>query len=90
MADNVNHPNHYQLKNGMEVWDVIDACTDLKAFCKGNIIKYVMRADKKNGKEDLLKARNYIDKLIECLDREEKEGGKRNELGNAANTRKTW
>lgn len=34
-------------------------------FCEGNIIKYVTRHRHKNGKEDLLKARHYIDLLIE-------------------------
>jgi hypothetical protein len=34
-------------------------------FLAGNVIKYVCRYSKKNGKEDLLKARHYIDLLIE-------------------------
>ena len=34
-------------------------------FCEGNVIKYVCRYKHKNGKEDLLKARHYIDLLIE-------------------------
>lgn len=34
-------------------------------FSEGNIIKYVCRHKRKNGKEDLLKARHYIDLLIE-------------------------
>lgn len=34
-------------------------------FCEGNIIKYTVRHRYKNGKEDLLKARHYIDLLIE-------------------------
>lgn len=33
-------------------------------FLEGNIIKYVTRWKKKNGIEDLRKARNYIDLLI--------------------------
>jgi hypothetical protein len=35
------------------------------SFLAGNVIKYVCRYSKKNGKEDLLKARHYIDLLIE-------------------------
>lgn len=35
-------------------------------FCEGNIIKYVCRHRTKNGKEDLLKAKQYIDFLIEA------------------------
>jgi hypothetical protein len=34
-------------------------------FCEGNVIKYVCRHKKKNGLQDLLKARHYIDLLIE-------------------------
>lgn len=34
-------------------------------FCAGNVVKYVCRFKSKNGKEDLLKARHYLDLLIE-------------------------
>ena len=34
-------------------------------FLTGNCIKYLCRHKDKNGKEDLLKARHYIDMLIE-------------------------
>ncbi|WP_054722368.1 DUF3310 domain-containing protein [Lacticaseibacillus nasuensis] len=34
-------------------------------FMVGNIIKYVVRYPKKNGLEDLLKARTYLNRLIE-------------------------
>jgi hypothetical protein len=34
-------------------------------FLEGNVIKYVCRHAKKNGKQDLEKARHYIDLLIE-------------------------
>lgn len=34
-------------------------------FLEGNVIKYVVRHKAKNGKEDLLKARHYIDMLLE-------------------------
>lgn len=34
-------------------------------FLTGNCIKYLCRQKDKNGKEDLLKARHYIDILIE-------------------------
>ena len=40
----------------------------LKEFCRVNILKYVIRYDKKNGLEDLEKARVYLDKLIEVTD----------------------
>jgi hypothetical protein len=34
-------------------------------FEVGNIIKYISRFENKNGLEDLLKAKKYIDMLIE-------------------------
>ena len=69
--DNVNKPNHYQLNvkgKNIEVIDIIDEVVkDYKpqeAFKIANIIKYVLRANKKNGIEDLKKARKYIDMLV--------------------------
>lgn len=34
-------------------------------FLEANVIKYVCRHSRKHGKEDLLKARHYIDLLLE-------------------------
>ena len=68
MSDNVNHPNHYQSNTGIEVIDVIKAFTSElsgeEAFCIGNAIKYICRYSKKNGVEDLEKAKWYIDRVI--------------------------
>ena len=67
-SNSVNHPSHYN-QGGMEVWDVIKAFTSnlsgAEAFYTGNAIKYILRWDKKNGIEDLEKAKVYIDKIIE-------------------------
>lgn len=64
----VVHPSHYN-QNGMEVLDVIDAFTKnlegAEAFYAGNVIKYVLRWNHKNGIEDLEKAKVYINKIIE-------------------------
>ena len=64
--DNVNSPNHYKLDGlNVEVIDVIKATVkDFNSFCHGNIIKYVLRADKKNGIEDFKKAKKYIEMMI--------------------------
>jgi hypothetical protein len=35
------------------------------SFSAGNVIKYICRADKKGGVEDLEKAKHYIDLMIE-------------------------
>lgn len=34
-------------------------------YCEANVIKYVMRHKEKNGLQDLLKAKHYIELLIE-------------------------
>lgn len=71
----VSHPSHYQSGNGLEVIDVIEAFTkDLKgieATDTGNIIKYICRWKHKNGKQDLEKARWYLQHLIEHVEKKE-------------------
>ena len=74
--DMVSHPPHYQSESGLEVIDVMKAFTsDLKGFeaiATGNIIKYICRWNKKNGVEDLEKAKKYIDYLIDYIKNEKK------------------
>ena len=42
---------------------------EMKGLYKGNILKYVLRADYKNGLEDYTKAEWYLNRLIEMLKR---------------------
>ena len=66
--DNVNNPNHYKLGCGIESIEIIKRVLGLKgfvAFCLGNILKYLIRAEKKNGKEDYKKAAKYLEWVIE-------------------------
>lgn len=74
MSDMVKHPRHYQSTTGLEVWDVIEAFThDLKgveAFDTGNILKYACRWKDKNGVEDLKKAKEYLEHLINHIEKE--------------------
>lgn len=68
--DVVNHPPHYNtnLPEGVEVIDIIAAQTaplsGMQAVAQANVIKYVLRWQKKNGVQDLEKARFYLDRLI--------------------------
>lgn len=68
MGNNVNHPDHYQLGNGMETIEIINAATSdlsgIEAFDTGNALKYLCRWKKKNGIQDLEKACWYIQHLI--------------------------
>ncbi|MCS9997143.1 DUF3310 domain-containing protein [Weissella confusa] len=76
MKDLVNNPEHYMLGDGTQVKDHINSLVgDMpgrKAWKAANVIKYVARADKKNGVEDLKKARKYIGMLIEDAEKGEK------------------
>ena len=56
----------------IQPWDIIRAWG--LGFHRGNIIKYVLRSPGKNGKEDLEKAKHYLDYLIANYDDLKKEG----------------
>jgi hypothetical protein len=66
LSDMVHQPRHYARF-------VIEPATFSIAnglgYAAGNVIKYVCRHDAKNGREDLLKARRYVDMMIEEWDR---------------------
>lgn len=65
VTDNVNHPAHYKV-GGIETIDFIEA-KGLN-YLLGNVVKYISRADSKgNRKEDLLKARWYLNREIAKL-----------------------
>lgn len=58
-------------------FDVIDFCQKNNLdFMQGNVIKYVTRYKEKNGKEDLLKAMKYIERMIKEIDNQEKRTSK--------------
>jgi hypothetical protein len=61
MQKKANSPAYYT--RGIETWEYINS--HKLGYMEGNIIKYVTRYQHKNGLEDLYKARNYLNKLIE-------------------------
>tara|TARA_R110002074_G_scaffold146813_1_gene296961 strand:- start:155 stop:364 length:210 start_codon:yes stop_codon:yes gene_type:complete len=61
MADLIKEPPHYT-QHEIEPIDFIIA--NKLDFCTGNVIKYLLRHTKKNGVQDLLKAKQYIDFII--------------------------
>lgn len=67
LDDKVSHPSHYTYGD-IEIIDFIEQVTkDYKpelAFAIGNAIKYISRANRKNGKEDLDKARWYLNRAF--------------------------
>ena len=75
MNDIVNHPSHYETGT-FECIDVMQETQGKEAvmdFCVCNALKYLYRHRRKNGIEDIKKARWYIDKYIELAEAEEAE-----------------
>lgn len=75
MAETVNHPDHYGgADNPYEVIKVLRAWLtpeEFRGFCKGNVHKYLARANRKGGDEDAAKAAWYA----RCLDDFNKDQG---------------
>ena len=67
-TDNVTSPSHYN-QGDIETIDyinqIVQAYNGRAGYHVGNVIKYVSRAPHKNGKEDLEKAKVYLEWAIE-------------------------
>lgn len=61
------NPKHYKSSSFecIEVMREIYGKEQLESFCRLNAFKYLFRHQKKNGVEDLEKARWYLNKLID-------------------------
>jgi len=68
-GDAVVLPHHY---NRFKLEPIRFICENNLNFFQGNIIKYVLRHDAKNGLEDLKKARRYLDMFIRFVEGDEK------------------
>lgn len=64
--DPVNHPSHYETGKFecIEVMEEALGRDAVEGFCICNAFKYLYRSQRKNGLEDLEKAKWYLDKLI--------------------------
>jgi len=61
--------SHYQ-DMPMQPWEVMESVLtheEFVGFLRGNVIKYAMRAGRKEGSDDANKARHYQQKLKEVL-----------------------
>lgn len=58
----VRHQNHYER---FKIQPVVFIAENNLDFLTGNIIKYVLRHDAKDGVKDLEKAKHYLDMLIQ-------------------------
>lgn len=68
-SDNVHSPKHYMIPGcNFESIDIIRqrlGDVGFMFFLEGNVSKYLIRAEKKNGKEDYEKARKYLSWLVD-------------------------
>lgn len=66
-ADDLLHPDHYTFDgmNSIEFIRKVLGPEQFKGFCRGNVLKYVIRCERKGGISSLRKARNFLDWLIE-------------------------
>ena len=58
--------SHYQLKDKQQHWDLVQALG--WDYFRGQLSRYIVRYHLKNGKEDLLKAKHYAEKMLEIYD----------------------
>ena len=82
MYDTITKPKHYMLMDNLEVRDVLAALVDKlhkqdsqlipdNALFESDYVQalqYLMRFMQKNGKEDLLKARWFLNKMIDAYE----------------------
>lgn len=66
--ENEYRPDYYRTGNGGDLFTLFEKGLlpeeETKGFYKANIIKYVVRHEKKNGIKDLKKAKTYLSELI--------------------------
>ena len=75
MEDNINHPKHYELDK-IECIDAMEMTQGrgaVMSFCLCNAFKYLWRHNRKNGLEDIKKAKWYLDKYIELAEKSKAE-----------------
>jgi hypothetical protein len=74
--EDITRPSHYH-KGGIDVIDFMKLhfterkYSVVEGFYIGNILKYICRYKEKNGQDDLIKAKDYLERLME-LDGESK------------------
>lgn len=62
-ANDVQHGGQHYKKQAIQVWDYVTA--NNIPYLEGNVIRYISRWRDKGGLQDLLKAKHYVEKLIE-------------------------
>lgn len=71
-----NTPSHYVLADGSDSMDALAkilGSEEFKGFLRGNALKYLIRYELKGGVDDLFKAMDYIERLINLEEESEDE-----------------
>lgn len=71
-----NTPKHYVLSDGSDSMDALAKILgpeEFKGFLRGNALKYLIRYKLKGGVDDLFKAMDYIERLINLEEESEDE-----------------
>lgn len=78
-VDVVNHPAHYETGKYECIEVMVEAigANEVMGFCLCNAFKYLYRCGRKNGVEDVKKARWYLNKYLELWEDFGDESGKR-------------
>lgn len=69
-ADSEQVGGYHYVSKSVQPWEAMESWMSeeaFKGFIWGNVIKYIARWEDKGGKQDLEKARHYLDKLIEIV-----------------------
>jgi len=67
VTDEINHPSHYMLFPDMEAIDVIKAALtpeEFAGYCKGNALKYRLRAGEKGPVEKCIAKANWYQRKL--------------------------
>ena len=73
MTDEINSPSHYMLFPGMEAIDVIRAALtpeEFAGYCKGNALKYRLRAGDKGPAEKCIAKANWYQRKLRQVTQE--------------------
>lgn len=62
-VNDIQHGGDHYKNRAIQPWDYVIA--NEMGYLEGTIVKYITRYKDKNGVEDLMKARHFLDKLIE-------------------------
>lgn len=70
-ADDLQISGSHYKDMAIQPWELMEAVltrAEFVGYLKGNVIKYAMRAGRKDGSDDLGKAKHYMMKLKEIQD----------------------